>query len=337
MLSGIGRAKRNRSLLIFTHRQSDPDALCSAYAICHLVSKGQISDEDASTVTRVCRIITPQGASTLASSIAKTLSIQYDEKISEDVIEKADLIFCVDVGDNQLLEPYLGSIARSSATKFLVDHHSLGSDLGREAKLSLFDDCLIDSKATSTCEMIALGTREKLLDERLSKILLVGLLYDSQHLGIATEATLLAAVKLVRRGATIAEARQLLRSKPDRSEIIARLKSAQRLKYTELGRYLLAEAEVSSFQASVARMLIEIGADIGMAYGKHENEARVSLRTSHRFDQETRVDIGSLLSRLGKETGMAGGGHSGAASISGQTSLQSTRERIVAELKRALP
>ncbi len=99
----------------------------------------------------------------------------------------------------------------------------------------------------------------------------------------------------------------------------------------------MAETEVSSFQATVARMLVDIGADVGVAFGEHENETRVSIRTSQRFDSETHIDIGALLSKISQEMGMTGGGHPSAASISGNASASKVIERIVDELKTMLP
>ncbi len=334
LLSTARLAKKSHSVLIFTHRQADPDALCSAYAIARLAS-GERSQNERS----FCKIVTPQGASVLAANICKEFSIPYDEKINDNEIEKAEFIFFVDVGDDELLEPYLASIRKSRARKFLLDHHSSGSEVKENSKgrLNLFDGSLLDSKATSTCEIVALAFPEKLLDEKLSKVLLVGLLYDSQHLGIATQSTLEAALKLVRKGAMISEAKELLRMRPDRSEIIARLKSAQRLRYEELGKYLLAETEISSFQAAAARTLIDIGADIAIAFGEHDEETRASVRTSQRFDRETGINVGVLLSKISDKTGMSGGGHSTAGSISGKLPSAIVRQRIVEELKIALP
>jgi nanoRNase/pAp phosphatase (c-di-AMP/oligoRNAs hydrolase) len=337
--SGILK-NRYGSVLIFTHRQADPDALCSAYAVSQLLVKGYEDRHRISDVTRGSKIITPQGASMLGLSICKALSIPFDDKIDSAEIENADLIVLVDVGDKELLEPYLVAITNSKAKKILIDHHS-STDAGTKTccaeEIHPYDYIFVDSKATSTCEIITLGLPLKLLDQNLAKVLLVGLLYDSQHLAIATDKTLEAALKLVRNGARIDQAKELLRSRPERSEMIARLKSSQRLKYREIGKYLLAETQVSSFQAAVARMLLDIGADVGIAFGEHEDEVRISVRTTQRFFRETGIDMGVLLSNISRESGITGGGHSTAASISGKTSSEALLGRIISDLMKALP
>lgn len=334
------------SVLAFTHRQADPDALCSAYALSELITRSKkISSSSASTdkvESSRYKIIAPQGASQLAASVCEALSIKYQEEISDEEINNADLILCVDVGEKELLEPYLEQIVKSKATKVLVDHHSSS---GFEEKLAknvpvakVFNYSYVDSKATSTCEIAASVYPETLLDQKMAKVLLVGLLFDSQHLGIATENTLRAALKLVSKGVVISEAKELLRSKPERSETIARLKAAQRLKFYELGpNYLVAEAEVSSFQAPVARMLVDLGADVSLAYGNHEGDTRISLRSTQRFERETGIDLGSVLSKISEGKGLTGGGHRTAASISGNIQPKDLKDEIVSEIKNRLP
>jgi bifunctional oligoribonuclease and PAP phosphatase NrnA len=340
LLSKIREFDKDQAGLIFTHRQADPDALCSAYAVSRLLSLDQKTlKQDSENEKAYWKIIAPQGASQLATRVCKALSIEFNEEIPLEEIQRAQVIICVDVGDKHLLEPYLEPIFKSDAKKFLLDHHSSReeNEENSNSNSAFFDFGLTQCDATSTCEIIALGSSEKNIDEILARVLLVGLLFDSQHLGIATERTLEAAVRLVRKGASISQAKEILRSKPDRSENIARLKSSQRLRYQELGPYLLAETEVSSFQASVARMLIDIGADIGIAFGEQEGEVRISVRTTQRFERETKIDLGILLSKISKTLGIAGGGHSTAGSISGKGSSTWVKNDIVTELRKALP
>jgi nanoRNase/pAp phosphatase (c-di-AMP/oligoRNAs hydrolase) len=338
--SGLLKKKYN-SMLVFTHRQADPDALCSAYAISELVIRARRGRRWVRTQARSIsgKIVAPQGASLLGASVCKTLSIDFDEEIDNRQIEKADLIVAVDVGDDALLEPYVDAISGSKALKILIDHHSSGShdDSIPHVGTGLFEYALLESNATSTCEIVANLYPQNLLDERISKILLVGLLFDSQHLSLATDVTLEAALKLVRNGARVDEAKELLRSKPDRAEVIARLKSSQRLKFKEIANYIFAETQVSSFQASVARMLIEIGADVGIAFGEHEGETRISIRTTQRFHRETGIDVGTLLSKISKENQMNGGGHSTAGSISGNDTTSNLKEKIFNEMIKGLP
>jgi nanoRNase/pAp phosphatase (c-di-AMP/oligoRNAs hydrolase) len=313
------------NICFFTHRQADPDALCSAYGLCLIVQKifqKYSGSEYHSTI--VC----PAGASLLALAVAKKLGISYVERLDDDKIASCDLLILTDVGELQLLGEYAKAVSKSQAKRAILDHHGVPD----ENRWKGFDFVKVDPKSTSTSELVARETDSDLLDEQIARVLLAGLMFDSQHLGIANERTLEVALALVRKGARIDEAKSLLRSRPERSELIARLKSAQRLRFKELGPFFLAESEVSSFQAAVARMLVDIGADIGIAYGKSDGESRVSLRTSQKFFRETSIDLSNLVRKLSNHPNIQSGGHPTAAAVSGPFD----QLQFVSELKQAL-
>ncbi len=321
-------------VLIFVHRQGDPDALCAASALSRLIETWFVSDSNEASKIET-KIIAPQRVSLLGARVCDRLNISYHEEISEQELLKANLILALDVGEMGLLEPYEKYVRDSSAKKILIDHHSRGDDI--QEYWDNFDVGFVRKEATSTCEILVLGVPSKDIDRETAQTLLVGVFFDSQHLGIATESTLEAALALVKRGAQIESAKELLKSRPDRSEIIARIKAAQRSKQIEIGNYQIIITEVSSFHASVARMLIEIGADVGIAYGKNENEGRLSVRSTSQFFKETRIDMGTLLDRLAKDKGLTGGGHPTAASISGAMPSSELANAVMSSLKRALP
>src|SRR5579875_262252 len=341
--------KRNRGpirILLLTHRQADPDALCSAAGLSLLLGK---MTEGKSIEAQ---IIAPLGASQLGTKVYKTFSIEFTENVSLSEVQVADFIIALDLGEIELLGPYAEAVAMSRAKRVLIDHHATtarASTIGAaegERDLPPFDKVFIDQKACSTCEIITNGFPSSFFDKECSAILLVGLLFDSQHLGLATASTLEAALTLVKAGAEIEESKSVLRSRPDRSEIIARVKSAQRLRSEEAGEYVLLQTEVSSFHASVARMLVEIGGDLGMAYGENNGETRISVRSTQRFYRETGIDLGEVLSDYaeskkssstnGKKT--IGGGHSTAASLSGDGAQpKAVADEVFAIIKRKIP
>lgn len=331
LLSVSRDAKDTLSFLIFTHRQADPDALCSAYAISEAIRKA-VADSNPRCIVS-SKIVAPQGAGLLGTAICARLGIDFVDSLSTSEIFETSLIVAVDVGELELLEPYALGISTSSARKFLIDHHGSNKDTAEWEDFKT----IVDKDATSTCEIVALRFPESYLNQKIARALLTGLMFDSQHLGIATESTLSAAIKLVRAGARIDEAKEMLRSRPERSEVIARIKSAQRLKFEEAGKFFIVQSEVSSFQASVARMLLDLGGGIGIAYGDHEDEARISMRSTQQFFRETKIDLGELLSSLAKESSLIGGGHSTAASISGKAKASELASFIIKRLKAELP
>ncbi|MGH2638611.1 MAG: DHH family phosphoesterase [Rhabdochlamydiaceae bacterium] len=314
-------------ILIFTHRQADPDALCSAAGL------GLLLTSSFPNLKLNYAIVAPQGASSLGERVCTRLGIEFQSRIEdEQKIHRSDVIVIVDTGDMRLLEPYLNQIITSSARKVLIDHHS--ASLG--GKWSEMTKLYVDPRSTSTCEIIVHGFPDSSFSKEVADILLTGLMFDSQHLGIATASTLEAALVLVRNGAEIDAAKKNLRNKLDRSELLARVKSAQRLQYEVIGKYLVLKSEVSSFHASVARMLLEIGGDVGVAYGESDGEARISVRSSQVFYKETGIDFATEVRKISEELELIGGGHPTAASLSGEATPSQVVAKLIDGLKARL-
>jgi bifunctional oligoribonuclease and PAP phosphatase NrnA len=318
--------KGRLSSILFVHRQADPDALCAAAGLSSLL-RASFPEYNLDF-----KIIAPQGASSLGENVCARMGVKFEETIQKEELDKSDLIVALDTGEKRLLDPYSGWITDSSARKILVDHHRPDNP-----SFSDFDEKIVESEATSTCEIIVSGFPASALDQKTAQILMIGLLFDSQHLGIATVATLEAALKLVRAGAEIDSAKKALRSTPDRSELLARIKSAQRLKYEEVSGHFFLRTEVSSFHAAIARMLIEIGADVGVAYGETDEEARVSIRSTQSFHKETGIDLSEAANRVASARNIQGGGHSTAASLSGKLNAEALANELIGLLKGKLP
>jgi nanoRNase/pAp phosphatase (c-di-AMP/oligoRNAs hydrolase) len=313
-------------VILFAHRQADPDALCAAAGLSSLLRSS--FPEYSLDFT----IVAPQGASSLGENVCSRLGVAFQESIEKDVFDKCDLIVALDTGEKHLLDPYSAWVTASGARKVLVDHHRTDNP-----SWSDFNEKIINSRATSTCEIVTEGFPETALDQKTAQILMVGLLFDSQHLGIATASTLESALRLVRAGADIDSAKRILRSKPDRSELLARIKSAQRLEYEEIAGYIILRTEVSSFHAAIARMLLEIGGDVGVAYGETDEEARLSVRSTQSFHKETGIDMSEEVSKIATSKKIQGGGHATAASLSGKLNAQGLADELIARLNARLP
>ena len=320
--------KKTARILVFTHRQADPDALCAASGLLALIAQSFPNLKIESS------IVVPQGASSLGQTVCNQLGIEFTTSMENTTVHNCDLILVVDTGDPHLLEPFSEQIMKSVARKILIDHHS-SSQI--EGNWSGFDRVSVDRNSTSTCEIIALGFPGEHLSTEIARKLLTGLMFDSQHLGIATASTLEAALILVRAGAEIDSARRALRNKPNRSELLARIKSAQRLQDQEVGKFLILKTEVSSFHASVARMLLDVGADVGIAFGESDEEARVSVRSTQTFFKETGIDLAEQVKKISDALGIVGGGHPTAASLSGKGEPVELAKKIVEGLKLILP
>jgi len=100
----------------------------------------------------------------------------------------------------------------------------------------------------------------------------------------------------------------------EESERIARVKSAQRLRFEKIDRWLVATSFVGSYHASAARALIALGAHLAIVAGKRNDDLTVSFRCTREFAQESGLHLGTdLASEIGRQMGGMGGGHATAA------------------------
>ncbi|MDA4119189.1 MAG: DHH family phosphoesterase [Thaumarchaeota archaeon] len=300
---------------VVCHRNADADAYLSAYALAKLIrSLAPRCEVD---------IVTPGGMTTLTTK----LSERFPHRTVQESTEEYDLYVAVDVGDEELLNDWKEKMRASGGVKVLVDHHPLRQG-------NTYDLTIVDEGATSAAEVV-FGLFQDLsvdIDGQTAQALLEALMFDSSHLAIAGPSGLRTVVKLLDAGADVALARRELRSEPDRGEVLAKLKGAQRLKIYRAGDWVAASSIVGSFQAHVARSLVYLGADIAVVCGESEGETRVSLRSTQRFLDGTGVKLGTQVSEeMSRRLGGHGGGHSTAASFS---TMVSEDEALDATLKR---
>jgi nanoRNase/pAp phosphatase (c-di-AMP/oligoRNAs hydrolase) len=286
---------------VICHRHADPDAYMSAYALSRLMAKVAPS-------ARV-DVILPDGMSALTRRLAESFK---QENLVEGEGESGeyDLLVGVDIGHTELLKDWFVKLKESPGVKVLIDHHPIQEG-------SPYDHMVVDTTASSASEIVATIFRDLgvEMEAKAAQALLLGILFDSQHLLIAKERTLREVVRLLDRGASIDDARLVLRSPPDYGEVIAKLKSAKRLKLYKVGGWVVVTTTVGSFQSNVARSLVSMGADVAIVTGETGGETRGSLRANQRFWESTKIHLGTeVAASFAKEAGF-GGGHPTAASF----------------------
>jgi len=286
---------------VICHRHADPDAYMAAFAISRLLAKTSPSAK--------VDVILPDGMSLLTRRLAESFKL-------ENLVEGGgdgggyDVLVAVDIGHTELLKDWLGRLKESPAVKVLIDHHPIQEG-------SPYDHKLVDTSASSACEIVATIFRDLgvAMEAQAAQALLLGIMFDSQHLLIARERTLREVVRLLDRGASIDDARLLLRSSPDYGEVVAKLKAARRLKLYRLGGWVAVTTTVGSFQSNVARSLVSMGADVAIVTGEMGGETRGSLRANQRFWDATKIHLGTdVAASIAREAGF-GGGHPTAASF----------------------
>ncbi|MGC8850395.1 MAG: DHH family phosphoesterase, partial [Candidatus Bathyarchaeia archaeon] len=114
------------------------------------------------------------------------------------------------------------------------------------------------------------------------------------------------------------------------SEKIARLKAAQRCRIYRVKDWIVAVSNLSSYQASGARALIGLGADLAVVMGGKKGVYRVNLRAAESFVESTRIHLGrDLAGHLGVVFDGSGGGHNSAAGV---VTRRGSREEILSHL-----
>lgn len=289
------------SVLILGHQNSDPDAVCSAYAFSVLARRINHKIR-----TSFC---SPGGVSKLSKQILSTaVPLSIDEKPN---LDDFSLIVTVDTNTLQQLGELREAVQHSSKPIVMIDHHAPHAENAKAATIIICEE-----NATSTCEItLAMFTRMHIKpDRRVSQALLIGILVETGHLAIGTRKTYAAACKLMSTGANPEEAVALTRQVMEESERIARVKSAQRLRLERINRWLIATSLVGSYHASAARGLIALGAHLAIVAGKRNDDLTVSFRCTREFVQESGVHLGTdLASEIGRQMGGMGGGHATAA------------------------
>ena len=314
--------------LLLCHHNADPDSVCSAYAFKELA--------EALSPAVHADIVLPGGASGLSKRVMEALGIEASEGASAD---EADVLVVLDAGTLRQLEEWEEEIAHAEAPVVFIDHHAPHPSTTEIAAL-----LLVDEDATSSCEIVYSLYRSFGLEPSAdaAKALLVGIAYDSRHFSIGTARTFRAVSELLKIDGTIEEITAFLASEMGRSERIARLKAGQRMRIHNIGGWTVATSHVSSFQASAARALVSMGADVSVVAGGERGSVRASLRSTGKFHGATSIHLGrDVAMPLGEEFGGSGSGHTTSAGVNAKgrprSMLQRAVELLSARLQGARP
>jgi phosphoesterase RecJ-like protein len=291
-------------VVLLCHHNADPDAICSAYAFASLLQYLRPECE--------AQIGAAQGVSRLSKHLVKHLPI--DVKAQPDV-EKADAIVLLDTNTVQQLNNLAEKVKTSKAPIIVVDHHAAHPETERLAKV-----CITNEEASSTCEIVYDFFKEAGMKpvETVAKALFLGIAFDTRHFVIANSSTLKTIAELIDLGVNAQEALSLLSLPMDFSERVARLKACRRAKLYRFGGWIIALSNVSSYQASAARAVIDIGAHVAVVAGQKNENLDISLRSTREFYEKTGIHLGKDIAKpLGEYLHGMGGGHGTAAGVKG--------------------
>jgi nanoRNase/pAp phosphatase (c-di-AMP/oligoRNAs hydrolase) len=309
----------SRRITILTHRNCDPDALCSAYVLSRLIKR----------INPKLRIVIgiPEGLNKTSIRIKKEFNIR--TYMNPD-ISKTDMIFLVDTNSLQHLGSLQEPVEKIGKPIIVIDHH-YPSEPRR-----LFTYKFCNDASPSTCEIIYGFYRDLAMKtmKREASALLVGILYETRYLRLATSKTLLTVADLIRSGAKVEAFESFFEAPMDDSERMARIKSAQRSKVVRYEGYIIATSRVGSHQASAARALTSLGVDLAIVGGEEKGELKLSLRSTSEFYRKSGIHLGRDIAKpLGDYIRGAGGGHSLAAGVNGYGDLENTLNKSLELVK----
>ena len=296
----IEMVKGASKIVITSHQNSDVDAVLSCYVAKSIINRLN----PRATVD----IIAPK-MNLQARRVAESLGIT-SEIIEGDSLPQYDLCLLMDV--NNLA--HVGALRESLANDkpvIIIDHHRPSTSMPSNALL------IIDDEAVATAEVLC----DVLMSLNLrptrgeAQCLLIGILSDSRRLMIGTEKTIRDVAFLLSHGASLPEAVAVLNMPMSYSEKIARLKASQRASLYSLGPWIVAVSNIGSYEASAARALIDLGADLAAVCNELNGEVRLCVRASEEFVKSTNIHLGEELERLGSMMFGSGGGHASAACV----------------------
>ncbi|WP_406656860.1 DHH family phosphoesterase [Methanolobus sp. ZRKC2] len=275
------------NILYLCHRNADPDAVSSAFALSEALG-GTIGLVD--------------GCNRVASLLIDKLNINVEDNPDPS---QYDITLVVDTSTSSQLNDI-------KLSKYcVIDHH---------ATTALIDNAefYLHRHATSTAEMVfdILRIMGAPIMRRTALGLLTGIITDTGHFKHATSDTFRAVSDIIEAsGVEYAEVLEMMASTPqDISMRIAMLKCATRANIERIDDWLLVDSHVNSFGGAASSMFLNIGADVALIGTSRDRNVRVSGRAK-RDAVNSGVNLGKIMEDISSNYQGTGGGHAGAAGI----------------------
>jgi len=275
-----------KNILYLGHRNADPDAIGSGFALQQAFGGTLGAVEGVSKAGRA-----------LSSAVGAELFL-------DPPFDDFDLVVVVDASVRlQLRHVQLSRYA-------VVDHH-LDRGLLEGAEF------YIQRPANSTAEIVwnILKHARSSVSPQMALGLLAGIISDTGRFRRASVESFMAAAELLEAGGIDYEdALDVLSIPTDLSQRIATLRAASRTEMERIDDWLIATTDINSYEGSSAMALVEMGADIAFAAGRHEGLSRVSGRAS-REAVRAGINLARILAEVAEAHGGEGGGHRAAAAM----------------------
>ncbi|MEM3041778.1 MAG: DHH family phosphoesterase [Nitrososphaerota archaeon] len=315
---------RPRFVLLLCHQNADPDAVCSAFALAQLLERLRPKVK--------VEIAAPEGISKLSKALIGHIPL--DVTAAKPAFKDADVVILLDTNTIQQLGEWGTSLKALSVPIVVIDHHAYHPETEKIATL-----CVCDENYSSTCEIVYSLFKELGLSpaKEEAEALFLGIAFDTKHFTLAHSATFKVISELIDAGVDVQESLPLLSRPIDISERMARLKACSRLRIMRINDWLIVFSHVGSYQASVARALVEMGAHVALVGGEKKDTIAVSMRSDREFYKKTGFHLGRDLAKpLGEYLHGMGGGHSTSAGLNGVGDFETAVKRSIKILRERL-
>ena len=282
----------DNNLLLMVHHHADVDSIASAIGLNSVFENSTISASD--------------GISSHGQKVADIIDIEIVEKPPETW---DGTVIALDSPNPE----HCGPIPEADQI-VVIDHHTKIEGWPKGTEI------IHQPQRTSTAEIILDIIEELDLDitKKCATALLSGIYTDTGQFRHANRETFTAASKLARAGADPQEVINILDSERPLIQKTTFLKAAQRMKWIQEGKWIIAQSIVGSFESGSARLLIVLGADVALvSSGNKKGEMRLSTRASNRIVSEG-FNLTTILEKIADMNGGSAGGHPGAAGYNGK-------------------
>jgi len=276
-------------------------------------------------------LVAPEGVSRVSRQVLSQVRMRLQEPKN---LESYDVIFTVDTNTISQLGRYESLLEKFEGPVVIIDHHNPDP---RTLKTSSYVIC--DERASSTAEIVYrfYGELGLHLTRLVALAIFLGIAYDSRHFALATSEVFKLTSELVSKGLDARKAMRLLQVPMTESEKIARLKGSQRLSLKHVKGWVLVTSHVGSHQASLARGLIMLGADVAIVAGEKKSRVRISLRSTQDFYDKTGIHLGRDVARIvGDLINGAGGGHALSSGVYGYGKAMAALDKCLSTITQRL-
>jgi len=260
-------------------------------------------------------IVFPEGLSRLSKKFLSCLDIDVDYLCDATNVGDIDYLVLLDTNSLSQLSEKLVEIARKTKI-VIIDHHLWRRKYPENTVIAIVDKTYL---STSSIVYDLAKKEGHKFNKNILTLLLGGILYDTKRLSLLNSKVLRLVANILDEGGDYATASRLLRHEMDISEKIARFKASQRVKVYRIGDLLIAATRVDAFEASVARLFLEMGADVAVVVSQQKRgKVRVIARSSPEFFKRTKISLGShIMPVIGEIIQGEGGGHDTAGGAQG--------------------